>query len=111
MPWSDIKSEFPLTFRTAWNPVTESIDNFISKSLKDLSCNKGGYAVPQGAVFICTWNALRLSQASALQPAMTTCRYTSTTSVWVQMGSAHYVGSPTWTAITCETALNLFRCI
>ncbi|GIY05860.1 hypothetical protein CDAR_15701 [Caerostris darwini] len=87
------RPEIPLTLNTACNHIIAAIDYFISKSLKDLS---GGSALLQGTIFL----HLGRSEASALQPGVTICRHTSTALVWLRMGSAHYVGSPIWTAIT-----------
>ncbi|GIY03489.1 hypothetical protein CDAR_622691 [Caerostris darwini] len=38
-------------------------------------------------------------------------RHTSTALVWLRMGSAHYVGLPIWTAMTCGAVLNLSMCL
>ncbi|GIY04144.1 hypothetical protein CDAR_232981 [Caerostris darwini] len=50
---------------------------------------------------------MRLSHTSPLQETMTNCRHTSPALVWLWVGSAHYVGSPKLTVITCGIELNL----
>ncbi|GIY81517.1 hypothetical protein CDAR_22991 [Caerostris darwini] len=59
-------SEFLLTIRTTFNHITADIDNFTSKSLKDLSDDKKWKCLSTGC------------RGAVLQPAITTCRHNST---------------------------------
>ncbi|GIY89924.1 hypothetical protein CDAR_554011 [Caerostris darwini] len=99
--------EFPLTLRTACTHR-----QLHQQSLKDLSRNKKCKCLATGCRILMHLEHTELLHVFVLQPAMTTCRHTSTALVWFRMGSAHYVGSLILTATACGTAIwNLSICL